>query len=231
MNRTDRPQAADRPRLAGSFKEQAAQLIKAAIYSGEFPPGEFFSHEKLSHWLGISRTPVREALLELQSEGLVAIHRGRGTVVMPLSRWEIQEIFEVREALEMKAFSLAIERMTDQKRSELQLTVQDQLQQFRSGGLADFVQANRCFHLAVARAAGNHRLYQAIALLLEQPARTGFYALFMLQRANESMIEHQALLGAIENKDPQKARELVAQHLRRACAALLHSLEKAGTAP
>ncbi len=231
MNRTGQPSFPARPRLAGSFKDQAVQLIKEAICSGEFPAGEIFSHEQLSRWLGISRTPIREALLELQGEGLVAIHRGRGTEVVPVSCREMQEIFEIREALEAKAFTLAIERISGEKLLELQHPFLHYRRQFRLGEPVDYVQVNREFHLSIARASGNSRLYKTIASLLDQPVRTGFYALFMLQRANDSMAEHQGLLGAVEAKNVQKARELIGQHLRRACTALLHALEKTGIAP
>ncbi len=231
MDNAGKPPALTRTGLAGTLKEQAAQLIKEAIYRGELFPGRIFSHEQLSRQLGISRTPIREALLELQGDGLVIIHRGRGTEVVPLSRREVQEIFEMREALEIKAFTLAIERIPEQELSELQLFFQHHLQQVCSGGHVDIAQANRRFHLMVARASSNRRLYKAIASLLEQPARTGFYALFQLQRVNESMAEHRALLGALVEKDPVKARDVVSKHLRRTCEAVLRSLEKAGAAP
>ena len=129
--------------LVGTLKEQAIALIKEAIYKGELPPGKIFSHEQLSNWLGISRTPIREALLELQNHGLVIIHRGKGTEVTPLSRNDVREIFEMREALELKAFELAIERISEREMREIEHFFANHHKKAISGQVVDFLSDDR----------------------------------------------------------------------------------------
>lgn len=215
----------DRPDLVGTLKEQAVQLIKDAIYKGDLPLGRIFSHKQLSQWLGISRTPIREALLELQNSGLVIIHRNRGTEVVPLSRGDVLELFEMREALELKAFELAIERITEKDLISLRQFFLVHLEQASSGQKVEFLQGDRRLHLLIAHASGNRRLYNAIESLREQFIRTGVYALINEKRIAEVFSEHQAMIDALVEKDARRGRSAVLRHLSRTCDEVMRALD------
>lgn len=221
----------NRPDLVGTLKEQAVQRIKEAIYKGDLPPGRIFSHEQLSQWLGISRTPIREALLELQNSGLVIIHRNKGTEVVPLTRGDVLEIFEMREALEVKAFELAIERISERDLLVIKRFFLSHLEQAHSGQKVEFLQGDRQFHLLIAQASGNRRLYNAIEALREQFIRIGVYALFNERRIAEVVSEHQVIMDALVAKDAVRIRAAMLHHLGRTCDEVILSLDQAAGGP
>jgi DNA-binding GntR family transcriptional regulator len=202
---------------SASLRDQAARLIKNAILKGEIPPGTVVSNEQLSSWLGISRTPIREALLELQKGGMVIIHRGKGTEVTQLSRKDVIEIFETREALETKSCELMIERTDARALKPLEEILERQTEDASPGKQLRFLENDHEFHLHIARCACNGRLHDAIEALRDQSMLLGTYALRKENRMNEVIGEHRAIVDALRLRDPQAVRDAVAVHLKRTC--------------
>ncbi len=200
-----------------SLRDQAVRLIKNAILKGELQPGEVVSNEQLSSWLGISRTPIREALLELQKGGVVIIHRGKGTEVARLSRKDVSEIFETREALEVKSCELMIERMEEDSLDTLEAILERQIADASEGNQLRFLDGDHDFHLHMARCADNKRLYDAIEYLRDQTMLLGAYALRKENRMAEVIGEHRAIVDALKQRDTQSARAAVVVHLQRTC--------------
>lgn len=201
-----------------SLRDQAVRVIKNAILKGELQPGEIVSNEQLSSWLGISRTPIREALLELQKGGVVIIHRGKGTEVVRLSKKDVIEIFETREALEVKSCELMIERMKQDALSTLAKILDKQRQEATQGNQLRFLDGDHEFHLHIARCADNSRLYEAIERLRDQTMLLGAYALQKENRMVEVIEEHRAIVGALKLGDTLATRTAVVTHLKKTCA-------------
>ncbi|MBA1336009.1 MAG: hypothetical protein HPY66_1828 [Firmicutes bacterium] len=201
-------------RLAGTLKEQAYNMIRDAILRGDFPPGKIVSNQKLSQWLGISHTPIREALIELQQNRMVIIHRGKGTEIAPLSGKDVLEIFEMREALEAKTHELAIDRVNNAQLKELEELFDDQIEQFKNKRKIEFLDIDRQFHLLIAKAAQNERIYTAIESLRDQFVFFGNYALSSTNRMSEVIEEHKYILDALKKKDKTDILLAIRRHLK-----------------
>jgi DNA-binding GntR family transcriptional regulator len=210
-----------------ALPDDLAQRIQSRVMSGDIPVGSWLRQEHLAREFGVSRTPIREAIRQLQAIGLVVVVPNRGAAVRGPSRRDIQEAYVVRAELEGLAAHIATGRLgADGLR---QLGEAEALFETAAAGFAllerdaranenaraDWVQANNAFHETVQRAAGNERLVRAISdghrtfprsltalPLIEEPA------LF----AN-NIAEHQAVRRALINGDPDAARDAMRQHV------------------
>jgi DNA-binding GntR family transcriptional regulator len=127
-------------------RERAYEHLKASILSGRFNPGERLAEEHLAKELGISRTPIREALHKLESEGLIKPLASRGFVASQDSKEDIEELFEIRAVLEGYALRLICGRITDTVLAQLEDTVEKAEEALRRHGLDEIFQWNTRFH-------------------------------------------------------------------------------------
>jgi DNA-binding GntR family transcriptional regulator len=209
--------------LPKTLKVQAYSLIKAAILNGDIASGVVFSQDQLSQWLGISRTPVREALLELQNEGLVRMLRGRGIEVIGLTATDAREIIEIRKGLEGHAGELAAANVSPelmaQLESELSSLVACSVQDKR----AEFLESDRAFHRLIVKAAGNNRMLEIVEALRDQFMRVGMQALTGSEEMEEVVAEHQRILAALHRRDAAGTRAAMLQHLQRTAERFLET--------
>lgn len=213
-----------------STVERLAGAIQAQVLRGDVPVGTRLRQEALAEEFGVSRTPVREALRQLQATGLVELLPNRGAVVRGPSAREIREAYEVRAELEGLAARLAAERISDsdfvrlREAQALFRTSVTTLIARRSRRPAPWkdesvwVQANDLFHQAILDAAGNGRLNDTIADLHRSfPRDLTWTALSQSSRLLEENVEqHDAILEAIERRDPKEARRRMVEHVRSA---------------
>jgi DNA-binding GntR family transcriptional regulator len=213
-----------------STVERLAGAIQAQVLSGAVPVGTRLRQEALAAQFGVSRTPVREALRQLQATGLVELLPNRGAIVRGPSTREIREAYEVRAELEGLAAELAAERISD--RDLLRLREAQQLfrrsvttliarRTRRSTPWKDasvWVQANDLFHQAILDAARNGRLSNTIADLHRSfPRNLTWAGLSESSRLLEENVEqHEEVLEAIERRDPGEARRRMVEHVRSA---------------
>jgi DNA-binding GntR family transcriptional regulator len=213
-----------------STVERVAGAIQAQVLSGAVPVGTRLRQEALAAKFGVSRTPVREALRQLQATGLVELLPNRGAIVRGPSAREIREAYEVRAELEALAAELAAERISD--RDLLRLREAQEL--FRKSvttliarrtqrpapwkEASVWVQANDLFHQAILDAAGNGRLDNMIADLHRSfPRNLTWAPLSESSRLLEENVEqHEGILKAIERRDPKEARRRMVEHVRSA---------------
>lgn len=212
--------------LVGTLKGQVFELIKSAILNGSLPPGQIFSQDQLSELFGVSRTPVREAILELQKSGLVIVHRGKGIEVVPLTKEDVLEIMEMRQALEGIACELAVEKMDNKTVGVLKSILSEQEEAAGAGDKERFLEKDGLLHRIIAESTCNSRLYSAIEDLRDQFIRIGNYAILNGNRMNEVLAEHKLLIEAIVNRKPDNARQAIIAHLRKTLAEVLESLEE-----
>jgi DNA-binding GntR family transcriptional regulator len=210
--------------------DRVADGIQAQVLSGEVPIGTHLRQEALAEEFGVSRTPVREALRHLQATGLVELLPNRGAVVRGPSAREIREAYEVRAELEGLAAELAAGRISDRdllRLREAQALFRESVatliarrahrpEPWRDESV--WVRANDLFHQAILDAAANTRLSDTIADLHRSfPRDLTWAALSQSSRLlEENVVQHEAILEAIEQRDPAEARRRMIEHVRSA---------------
>jgi DNA-binding GntR family transcriptional regulator len=205
--------AVPRPRPSRTlFSDSAYRAIKQRIMSNEYPGGYQVLEEELARDLGISRTPLKEALLALQSEGLVRLVPRRGVMIVPLTANDVSEIYRVLEALEDLAIGLIGERY-DSKRDIDALRVEVAAMQaaLRTDDLDAWAAADERFHSRLVAASGNARLAHAAQTLLWQSQRFRMFTLRLRDKPVKSTKNHAALVKAMREGDFVRARRLHAE--------------------
>jgi DNA-binding GntR family transcriptional regulator len=192
--------------------EEAYQRIMDAIQSGTLKPGTRVREVELAEWLGSSRTPVREALNRLQTEGLVVQEPRRGMIIAEMDSTMMSEVYFMREVLEVTAARLAARHASDVEISMLRDLV-NRDKEFANDP-ARLAKSNRLFHDALYRAAHNRYLLKTANLLQESLALLGPSTLSVAGRAADRMDEHDALVSAIERHDPDAAEAASRAHIR-----------------
>ena len=195
--------------------EQAARKLRALIVRGDLLPGEPLLEVSLSEALGISRTPLREALKQLAAEGLVELRLNRGAVVAPLRGDELIELFEAVSGIERCAAELAAHRMTASDLQRLEALQQRIERHHGRGELRDYFEVNQQIHSAIVGFARNSVLKASHEALLARAERARFFALSAAGRSDESVDEHRQILAALRARDAERAGRLLGQHVRR----------------
>ncbi len=207
-----------------TYVRQAYRTIKTRILENRYPPGHQILEQELADDLGMSRTPVREALIRLQDEGLVELIPRRGMRVVPLSPEDMREIYEVLTALEVAAVELAAQRnLTDQDLAPLEKALEAMESRLAADDLDGWARADARFHKALIRLAGNKRLAGMAGTLADQVHRARMITLRLRPRPVQSIEEHGEVLEALRVGDGVRACEGHRRH-RRASARLLLDL-------
>jgi DNA-binding GntR family transcriptional regulator len=198
--------------------EHVLEKLRTAILAGDLPAGDTLRQEDLAARLGVSRMPVREAIKRLQSEGLVEVLPSRRVRVAALSRAEIEDIYDMRAALEPLAVGLAVPRLTKAQLRDAAhaLEAADDEEDADTFGVR-----NAAFHLALMSPCERPRLLNEIASLLDLSDRYQRAALRDPQHNARVREEHAVLLAAARGRDADTAARLTEEHVRRAGARLL----------
>lgn len=219
-----RPAEAARP--AGAESESRAERVLAqirdGIHAGRYKPGERVRETEVADWLGVSRTPVREALRRLESAGLVVFEPWRGAVVADLDRQQINELYAMREVLEGAAARLAA-RHIDEAELDVLAVLLD-----RADAAADDPDAlaaiNRTFHETLQRAARNRYLTETLEQLRNALALLRGTTFAVTGRPETAAAEHRAIVAAIGRRDADAAEAAARDHIRAAQKARLRLL-------
>jgi DNA-binding GntR family transcriptional regulator len=195
-----------------SLREQVHSALRSQIITGELEAERLYSVGEFALVLGVSATPVREALNTLEQHGLVRIIRNRGFIVPPLTDHDLDEIFELRTLLEVPAVERCVGHLTHDDLAVCRAAVDRCLEYATRHELAGFLDADQDFHLRLLRSAGNKRLLEIVERLRDQTRLYGLRTL-TTQVLIDSATEHMALLKAIERRDVIRVRELLTHHL------------------
>jgi DNA-binding GntR family transcriptional regulator len=198
--------------------EETYTAIRRSILDGTLRPGERIVEQQLAEQLGVSRTPVREALLKLERENLVA-RIGRGMAVRRYSSDEVRDIYNLRAHLESFAARIASERITDAELGAL-TQIQDEMERDRfDTSQADLIRTlsrdNQRFHALVVRAARNAPLDRCFVQVFQMPLLYKAYIYFDEQRKRRSDRDHRELIEMLRVRDGSAAEEHWRSHLRR----------------
>jgi DNA-binding GntR family transcriptional regulator len=208
------------PSRAVSATTRVYQHLKRAILEQLHPGGTLLTEAEVAEAVGVSRTPVREALLRLESEGLVALYPKRGALVLPVSAREIEEVIDARALIEGHAATRAWAR-----RAELAGTLEPLLEAMRdartAGDAIAFMEADRAFHAAVVETAGNRILADLYHRLRDRQMRMGVASMRISpDRMDRALADHEAMLAALRAGAPERFAELVHDHVDTAGANL-----------
>ena len=196
-----------------SLTATAYETIKHRILQNAYPGGFQVLEDQLCEELGMSRTPLREALVRLEHEGLVEIIPRRGMRVLPLNAADIADIFQVLSSLELLAVRLLATRQDNKASVErLQTDVAAMKKALAADDLDTWASADERFHRALVDESGNPRLAGAARTLLDQSQRFRIFTLRMRDRPTKSTRSHEALVAAIRKGDVDKALDEHSHH-------------------
>ena len=197
--------------------------VRAAIVESRYPPGHRLVEQRIAEELGLSRTPVREALRMLQAEGLVVSERNRGAMVRPLSPTEVVDLYGLRIRLESYAVEVATERATEAELGEL-VAAADAFGAVGVDDVAALHAANRRFHDGILAAARHHRLTAMLARTVDIPLVFQAFRSFGPAEIRRSDTFHHLIVEAMCRRDAARAAALMAEHIAQGRDAVLDAL-------
>lgn len=209
--------------LSSSAADYAYLMLRDGIEVGRFAPGRRMREVELAEWLGVSRTPVRQALARLQAEGILAVAPRQGLVVQSFDIAGIRELYDVRIALEGMAARLAAASASRDEVARIAALL-DGERRLPCEARA-LVRHNRAFHAAICQAAHNRFLARAMQPVTDALDLLGFSTLSMPGRQASALAEHEAIVAAIGARDPPGAEAAARAHIRAGLGARLAMLE------
>ena len=208
------------------LREAVCETLRDAIRRGILEPGERLMEVQLADELGISRTPVREAIRKLEQEGYVIMMPRRGTYVSDVSVSDVKEIFEIRSALESLATGLAARRIEPDELETLQKLLVEIEGYIAKNDIDKIVETDIKFHELLYQVSRNDRLVAIIHNLKEQLARFRTLSMSYPGRLQETLEEHSDMVEAIANGDVSAARDAAEHHMERAEKTLLKAMRR-----
>lgn len=202
-----------RPLTTANLRGQAVEMLRASIVAGELEPGEIYSAPALAERLGVSATPVREAMLDLANDGLVEPVRNRGFRVVVVDEDALDEISELRQMLEVPAMPNVVARAGDDELAALFQKVDRIEAAAEVSDAAEFLFADRDFHLSLLILGGNTRLVRLVGQLRNQTRLAGIKVLAESGQLMASALEHRPILRAVCRRDAELAQALMRAHL------------------
>lgn len=202
---------------AKPVRQLVYETLRQTICDGEFAPGKRLVEEELAEQLQVSRTPVREALRRLESEGLIAHAHGKGATVLGFGRDDVIELYSIREALEALAIHYTIQNITREEIHQLTAIVEKMRSNLRDKDIGAHFEWNQRFNDLLIRTCKMPRLIRLINTYRVHLHRFRYAAMSRHEgRMMEALREHEQILQAVVAKDGAKAESLVKKHLQAA---------------
>lgn len=212
-----------------TLREKILETIRDAILKGTLKPGERVSEPDLAERFGISRTPIREAFRQLESEGYLQVIPRKGAVVASLSERDIEEFYAIKIILEGFAARMAAENLTDKDIERLEI-INERLQKIaEDGDVKTFFRVHNEFHEVFIKAAGNEKLYEMINQLVMKFKRLRLASLSQPGRMAISVEEHRNMIMAFKKHDGDQADRLVRHTATIGADVLIQSMGQTGT--
>ncbi|HEX3454297.1 MAG TPA: GntR family transcriptional regulator [Gaiellaceae bacterium] len=202
----------DRAPLVRNASAAATELIREAIIDGRLPPGQRLKEEELARELGISRTPVREALLILQTEGLVDAEPNRGAVVRSHDAGDLEDLYALRALLEGYAARRAAANVTEATSAELWASC-DRFEALIDGDVQELVKENLFFHSTILDTAKSRRVAEQIRKVIELPLVYRSYIWYSVDQRRISAHYHRQITKALESRDGERAELVMKEHV------------------
>ena len=208
------------------LRDVVVKTLRQAILKGELEPGERLMEIQLAERLGVSRTPIREAIRKLELEGLVLMIPRRGAEVAKISEKNLRDVLEVRRSLEELAIDLACQRIQEEELETLREAQKEFAAAVAAGDAMEIAQTDEKFHEIIYSGTGNQKLMQILSNLREQMYR---YRLEYIKDANKRqilLVEHEQILKALSLRHVQEARLAVREHIDNQEITVLKNLKE-----
>lgn len=209
----------ERRRLADEVYRQVLE----AVLAGSLAPGERIVQEQIASEINVSRTPVREALLHLEREGILVRAGVSGFAVREISAHEVRDVYQAREAIEGHAARLVAERRDPAALARIERTIATE-QSMRAGGVEAYFHANRRIHRCIVETAGNEYLLRSFDGIWNRSFSFRLFAAIERFDRGASLREHEALLAAMRDRPPAAAGEAMVVHIREGLGLQLQAL-------
>ena len=198
-----------------SLADQVFEHLETDILSGKYARGEILTESKLSAELGVSRTPIREALRRLEQEHIIE-ESGKGSIVIGITENDLIDIFLIREKLECMAASLAAERCTEEQLAELKETLEFQEFYLSKQDAEHIKLMDNKFHRTLYRLTGSMTFYDTLVPLHKMIQKYRRASVESKSRANASVLEHRKIFEAIAEKNSELAAKYAKEHVENA---------------
>jgi Transcriptional regulators len=203
--------------------------IKRRILDNELPPGTQALEQEVAEWLGMSRTPVREALIRLAQDGMVEVRPRHGMRVLPLSMDDLREIYDLLTGLEAMAAEIIARRgLSATELEALETALSDMEAALARDDLTGWAEGDARFHRLLVEFSRNRRLQAMVETVRDQSHRARMATLKLRPKPETSNAEHAAVVEAIRSRDPEAAHRLHRQHRSRAGQLLIDLLQQHG---
>ena len=208
------------------LRDVVFNTLRRAILKGELKPGERLMEIALADKLGVSRTPIREAIRKLELEGLVVMAPRKGAKVASITERDLNDVLEVRKGMEVLAISLACKRITGEELEKLESIERSFQSLIESGNLTELAEMDVKFHDTMYQATNNQRLVQLLNNLREQMYRYRMEYLKDIAVRRTLAEEHKAICEALRGRDESKAQNYVSVHIDNQQKAIIRSLNQ-----
>ena len=216
--------SSDKSRSSASI---AVEKLRGLIFSGELGAGTDHLESELAQTLGMSRTPVREAVVTLESQGLLDVRPRKGVRIKPMSASDMAEIYDVLTELEsLAAENAARMNYSDAELSQLAASIDDMDAALADDHREAWAEADQAFHTELVRLGGNSRVEAIVGMMSDQVRRARLVTLYMRPAPTKSNADHRGVLNAIRKGNPDKARSIHREHRANAKMILLDLLRK-----
>ena len=211
--------------VSAPVRLQVVQRLRTAIFEGRFAPGDRLVEKELCELMGVSRTSIREAFRELESEMIIETIPNRGPVVAKLSRAQAKEVYEVRQALEALAAKLFALNATEKQIEELDRSTETLASAYRSGDIDQILSEKDAFYSVLYAGCGNKLAPQILKVLNGRIKLLRSLSLSVPGRMETSLREMRKLMAAIRERDGKRAALAAAAHVDRAAKTALAAID------
>jgi len=209
-----------------TLREKILENIRDAILKGTLAPGERVSEPDLAERYGISRTPIREAFRQLESEGYLTVVPRKGAVITSLSERDVEEFYAIKSMLEGYAAQLAAQLLTDKEIQRLEKINARLAALAAAGDVKSFFRVHNEFHEVFITASGNNKLYELIQQMLVKFNRLRIASLSLPGRMETSVREHEKIIEAFKARDSALANRLVQKNAAYGGQVLIQSMSE-----
>ena len=203
------------------LRDVVFNTLRQAILRGELKPGERLMEIQLANKLGVSRTPIREAIRKLELEGLVLMIPRKGAEVADITEKSLRDVLEVRKALEELAVQLTCDKITKEQIRELEQAAEQFKKTLKSNDITEIAEADVRFHDIIYLATDNQKLILLLNNLREQMYRYRIEYLKRADKYSQLLAEHEEIIRRIEKKQKKEEAEIVCKHIDNQVAAVM----------
>ncbi len=208
------------------LRDVVFKTLRQAILRGELEPGERLMEIQLAERLGVSRTPIREAIRKLELEGLVLMIPRKGAEVARISENNLRDVLEVRRSLEELAIDLACQRMTEEELLELKKTEEQFAKAIQVGEVMEIARTDERYHEIIYNSTKNQKLVQILNNLREQMYRYRLEYIKDEDKRQVLLVEHDHIIKALSLRHVQEARMAIREHIDNQEITILKNLKE-----